>query len=132
VVLRLAAGGWEISFLLLWMLEAIPAAAVVPGAVSAIVIFTGAEMLQGPVLNALVVATAPTALRGRYLAVYQLSWAFGRAAAPGALSWLLAIGPGWPWAALTATCSACALLLHGRRMPSASPTGPRPPCGPGS
>lgn len=82
-------------------------------------------------LNALVVAAAPTALRGRYLAVYQLSWALGRAAAPGALSWLLAIGPGWPWAALTATCAACALLLRGRRPPSAPPTGPRPARGPG-
>jgi MFS family permease len=131
-VLRLAAGGWEVSFLLLWVLDAIPAAAVVPGAVTAIVIFTGAEMLQGPVLNALVVAAAPIALRGRYLAVYQLSWALGRAAAPGALSWLLAIGPGWPWAALTATCAACALLLRGRRTPSAPPTGPRPPRGRGN
>ena len=120
-VLRLAAGGWAVSFLLLWVLEAVPAAAAVPGAATAIVIFTGAEMLQGPVLNALVVGAAPAALRGRYLAVYQLSWALGRAAAPAALTWLLAIGPGWPWAALAAACSASALLLRGRGMPAPGP-----------
>lgn len=61
-VLRLAAGGWAVSFLLLWVLQAVPAAAVVPGAVTAIVTFTAAEMLQGPVLNALAAACSGSAL----------------------------------------------------------------------
>lgn len=117
-VLRLAACAWAVSFLLLWILGSVPAVVVVPGAVTAIVVFTGAEMLQGPVLNDLVVASAPANLRGRYLAVYQLSWALGRAAAPGMLSWLLSTGPGWPWVVLAAACSACALAVTGRGRPT--------------
>ena len=77
-------------------------------------VFTAAELIQGPVLNGLVVAAAPEACRGRYLAVYQLSWALGQAVAPGVLSWLYSASPAWPWIALTVGCGVCVLTLATR------------------
>jgi sugar phosphate permease len=62
----------------------------------------------------LVVAAAPEHLRGRYMAVYQLSWALGQAAAPGLFGWLFTAGHALPWLTLAAGCAACALLLSTR------------------
>jgi MFS family permease len=105
-VLQLAAAIWAASFLLLWALGAAPQPAVIPGTFAAVAVFTAAGMIKGPTLNALVIAAAPEVQRGRYLAVYQLSWALGRAAAPSLLIWLFAVSPAWPWLTLAATCAA--------------------------
>lgn len=117
--LQLAAAAWAASFLLLWALSAVPGPAMIAGAFFAIAVFTVAEMIQGPIVNTLVVAAAPDALRLRYIAVNQLSWALASAAAPGVLSWLFHLGTAWPWAALAAACVASALTLGrlDRRMP---------------
>lgn len=115
-VLRLAALVWGASFLLLWGTGAAPHAVVIPCAFGAVLVFTAAELIQGPTLNTLVVSSAPAAARGRYLAVYQLSWALGQAAAPGLLSWLYAMGTAWPWAALAAVCGACTLTAGRLRI----------------
>jgi MFS family permease len=40
---------------------------------------------------------ADPGLRGRYLAVYQLSWTVGQTAAPGLLTLLLGYGAPCPW-----------------------------------
>ena len=87
-VLKLTAATWAASFLLLWALGAAPRPAVIPGTFAAVAVFTAAELIQGSTLNALVITAAPELWRGRYLAVYQLSWALGRAAAPSLLTWL--------------------------------------------
>lgn len=108
-VLRLAAVVWGASFLLLWGTGAVPHVVVIPCAFGAVLVFTAAELIQGPTLNTLVVSSAPAAARGRYLAVYQLSWALGQAAAPGLLSWLYSMGTAWPWATLAAVCCGCVL-----------------------
>ncbi|MBV9379616.1 MAG: MFS transporter [Streptosporangiaceae bacterium] len=126
-MLQLAAVVWAASFLLLWGVGVVPRAAVIPGAFGAVAVFTAAELIQGPTLNTLVVAAAPTAVRGRYLAVYQLSWALGQAAAPGVLSWLYGMGTAWPWAVLAAVCGGCVLIL-GRL--AGTPTGATPGAGP--
>ena len=123
-MLQLAAVVWAASFLLLWGVGIVPRAAVIPGAFGAVAVFTAAELIQGPTLNTLVVAAAPTAVRGRYLAVYQLSWALGQAVAPGVLSWLYSMGTAWPWAVLAGVCGACVLTL-GRL--AGTPAGGAPP-----
>jgi MFS family permease len=110
-VLQLSAAVWAVSFLLLWLLGSVPRAAVIPGLFVAIVIFTTAEMIQGPALNDLVVTAAPPALLGRYLGAFQLSWALGRAAAPALFSWLLGAGADLPWAALAVACTVWILVL---------------------
>jgi MFS family permease len=113
-VVQLSAIVWGLSFLLLIPLRALPAALAIPGVFVAIAVYTAAELIQGPVFNGLVVAAAPEHLRGRYMAVYQLSWALGQAAAPGLFGWLFTVNHALPWLALAASCAACALVLSTR------------------
>jgi MFS family permease len=121
--LQLAAAVWAVSFLFLWGVGAVPHAAVIPCVFGAVLVFTAAELIQGPTLNTLVVEAAPERLRGRYLGIYQLSWALGQAAAPGLLSWLYSAGTGWPWIVLTGVCGACTATITqlARKSPSSSP-----------
>jgi MFS family permease len=113
-VVQLSAIVWGLSFLLLIPLRSLPAALAIPGVFVAIAVYTTAELIQGPVFNGLVVAAAPEQLRGRYMAVYQLSWALGQAAAPGLFGWLFTVNHDLPWVALAASCAACALVLSTR------------------
>jgi MFS family permease len=113
-VVQLSAIVWGVSFLLLIPLRALPAALAIPGVFVAIAVYTAAELIQGPVFNGLVVAAAPEHLRGRYMAVYQLSWALGQATAPGLFGWLFTVNHDLPWVTLAASCAACALVLSTR------------------
>jgi MFS family permease len=103
-MLRGAAATWAAAFGLLWA-----AAILAPGArpgvlVAAITIFTLAEMLQGPVINAVVVELAPAGNPGRHLSIYQLSWSVGQTIAPAVLLGLLSAGPRWLWATTIGVC----------------------------
>ena len=113
-VLQLSAAVWGSSFLLLWLLAALPASLAIPGVFVAIAVYTIAELIQGPVFNGLVVATAPDHLRGRYMAVYQLSWALAQAAAPGLFGWLFTTNHALPWITLASGCACCVLILATR------------------
>jgi MFS family permease len=77
-ILQLASLIWTVSFVVFWAAGLLPHSLRIPGLLLAILIFTAAEMIQGPALNDLVVAIAPEAVRGRYLGVYQLSWGAGQ------------------------------------------------------
>ncbi|HZR48853.1 MAG TPA: MFS transporter [Streptosporangiaceae bacterium] len=113
-VLQLSAAVWGSSFLLMGLLAALPASLAVPGVFVAIAVYTIAELIQGPVFNGLVVAAAPEHLRGRYMAVYQLSWALAQAAAPGLFGWLFTVNHALPWIALAIGCACCVLILATR------------------
>jgi MFS family permease len=113
-VLQLSAAVWGSSFLLMWLLAALPAGLAIPGVFVAIAVYTIAELIQGPVFNGLVVATAPEHLRGRYMAVYQLSWALAQAAAPGLFGWLFTTNHALPWITLASGCACCVLILATR------------------
>ena len=113
-VLQLSAAVWGASFVLLWLVAALPAAFAVPGVFVAVAVYTAAELIQGPVFNGLVVAAAPGHARGRYMAVYQLSWALAQAAAPGLFGWLFAANHALPWLMLALGCTSCVLLLATR------------------
>jgi MFS family permease len=113
-VLQLSATVWGVSFLLLWLTAALPAALVIPGLLVAVAVYTVGELIQGPVFNGLVVAAAPEYARGRYMGVYQLSWALAQAAAPGLFGWLFTTNHALPWIALATGCAACVLVLATR------------------
>lgn len=113
-VLQLSATVWGSSFLLLWLLAALPDGLAVPGLFLAIAVYTIAELIQGPVFNGLVVAAAPQQLRGRYMGVYQLSWALAQAASPGWFGWLFTTNHALPWIVLATGCAACAVMLATR------------------
>jgi len=107
-VLQLSAAVWGLSFLLL---AAVPRAFAIPGVLLAIAVYTAAELIQGPVFNGLVVATAPENLRGRYMAIYQLSWALGQAVAPALFGFLFTENHALPWLALAGGCAVCCAVL---------------------
>jgi MFS family permease len=86
------------------------------------VVYTGGELLGGPVLGALGAEAAPEHLRGRYLSLMQLAWTISGAAAPVAFAWLLDRGASSIWLALLGVSAAGALLagLLGRVMREAA------------
>ncbi len=85
-------------------------------------VFTGGELLGGPVLGALAAEAAPEHLRGRYLSLIQLAWTISGSIAPVTFAWLLDSGESPLWLALTALALVGALLAVqlGRVMPQAA------------
>jgi MFS family permease len=62
------------SFLVLWGASSVGVVAACTVVLVAAVVYTLGELVSGPVLAALAAESPPAALRGRYLATYQLSW----------------------------------------------------------
>ena len=57
-------------------------------------------------------ALAPAALRGRYLALFSMSWGIGRTVAPGISSGLLSLGPVLPWLGMILAASGTAIQAY--------------------
>ncbi|MCD9880641.1 MFS transporter [Streptomyces guryensis] len=70
---------------------------VLAGLLVAVIVFGFAETTANPVRENLSVSLAPEELRGRYLAVYQLSYTFAQTAGPGLFAYLLTRGAALPW-----------------------------------
>jgi MFS family permease len=88
----------------------------------AAVVYTLGEMAGGPVLAALAAESPPAHLRGRYLAVYQLSWNAASAVAPVLYLSLLHHGHLLTWSVLSglALAGAVCCLPMRRLMPLAA------------
>lgn len=97
-----------------------------------VVVYTLGELVHSPSGGALSVSAAPEAVRGRYLATYQLSYSLATALAPALFTALLSIDGRLPWAVLTAAAlgAALALLRLERHLPvhavHAEPPAPAP------
>lgn len=116
-VLRWSAIVFAASFALLAVLPVGPAVLLGPGLIAFALLVTAANLLEGPTGIGIVTDAAPDQVRGRYTAIYQLSWNIGKALTPGAGAWLLARGPSVPWLALLGCCAAAyALLLRLTRL----------------
>lgn len=86
---------------------------VVGGLLVLVTLYTVAELVHNPAAGTLAMAAAPDALRGRYMAAYQLSWSLASTLAPSLFTALIAADARLPWLVLTATAlSAAALLLR--------------------
>jgi len=118
-VLRGAAATWAVAFGLLWIAALLPHGARIGVLAAAITIFTLAEILQGPVINTLVVELAPAGRPGRHLSIYQLSWSLGTTIAPAVLLGLLSAGPPWLWAT---TIGLCLIIFLGIDRLTPAPT----------
>ncbi|MFF7153518.1 MFS transporter [Streptomyces sp. NPDC008139] len=107
--------------------------AVAGGVFALVALYTVAELVHNPSSSALAVAAAPEALRGRYMATYQLSWSLAATLAPSLFTALFAADSRLPWAVLTLTalCAAALLLRLEPHLPAAAvrlaPL-PVPPC----
>jgi hypothetical protein len=78
---------------------------------------TCAELVATPVLSVLSAFSGPDHLRGRYVALFQMSWSLANGAGAAGVSALLEQGPGLAWCGLTAlaTATAAGTGLLGRR-----------------
>ncbi|MFB6823361.1 MFS transporter [Streptomyces virginiae] len=85
-----------------------------------VVVYTLGELVHSPSGGALSVSAAPEAVRGRYLATYQLSYSLAGALAPALFTALLAVDGRLPWAvlAVAALGAALALLRLERHLPA--------------
>lgn len=113
---------FAVSWVLLLAASAVPAGPAIALVLLGSVVYTGGELLGGPVLGALAAEAAPAHLRGRYLALIQFAWNLAGAVAPVTFAWLLDRGASALWLALLA-CSAVAALAAvrlGSTMPDAA------------
>jgi MFS family permease len=115
------------SYLVLLSADWLPVTAGVLVALLASVVFTGGELVSGPVISTLATDAAPSNLRGRYISVYQLSWTVAGTVAPVSLLWLLSQGAAALWLALVGVAIAGVLLAGALRrvMPLADARVPR-------
>lgn len=95
--LILAASIWSASFVLFAGTQLLPLGTAEIYLFAVTALYTVAVMLHVGVADAMVVEAAPAALRGRYVAVYQLSWTLSHALSPGLFTLLLAWAPPAPW-----------------------------------
>lgn len=84
-------------------------------------VYTGGELVGGPVFSATAAEAAPDHLRGRYLGLFQLSWGLGGAVTPVAFTWLLDRGATTLWwvLAVVALAGAAYLQTLPRTLPAA-------------
>ena len=106
------------SFLVLWGADPLGVVAASTVVLVAAVVYTLGELVAGPVLATLAAESPPPALRGRYLATYQLSWNVATGVAPLLYAWLLDLGSAPAWLGLTAIAllGALATLPMRRRL----------------
>ncbi|WP_063765405.1 MFS transporter [Nonomuraea candida] len=114
LIMMLACAGYAATALL----PAGPAR--IGGLLAATLVLTLGELMHTVPSWALAAGTAPPALRGRYLAVYQQTWAVAAVVAPAGFSALLDTAPPLLWLTLAALVgpAGLALLRLARRLPA--------------
>jgi MFS family permease len=107
-----------VSFLVLLGAQPLAVTAAVVVVLVGAVVYTLGELVSGPVLATLAAESPPVALRGRYLATYQLSWNVATGAAPLLYAWLLDLGsvPAWLGMAVIALAGAAMTVPMRRRL----------------
>jgi MFS family permease len=80
-------------------------------ALLAAVLVTTTELIQGPVVNAIINESAPDRTRGRYISVYQMTFSVVDIIAPIALTTALTHGPFATWIPLIVVAALDALVL---------------------
>lgn len=125
-VLVVAAVLWAVWGAASALALAVPAGALIPYLAVSTLCFTAAVMLHAPVSTALASEAAPTGQRGRYLAVYQYSFAVATVVAPGFFSVLFTAGRPLPFVVLSvlALLGAAAVLVLERRLPRSALVSP--------
>jgi len=117
--LVLAGALWCVWSVLLGLALGVPRS-VLPFYVLAVtVIYTLAELIHAPTSNALAAAAAPDEQRGRYLAVFQLSWTTATLVSPILFTSLFTLEPAIPWliVGLFACVASVAMVWLEARLP---------------
>ncbi|MEV0484506.1 MFS transporter [Streptomyces sp. NPDC050508] len=105
----------------LWL----PAGFRIPCLTLAVLCYSAAQLIHSPVSNALAADAAPSEVRGRYLAVFQYSFAIATTIAPTMFSVLFDVANAAPWSALGAVAllTVPGMLLIAPHLPQAALTG---------
>jgi MFS family permease len=103
---------WSGSCGMLALALIVPRLLLVPYLITVVIVYTFAELMHAPTANALAAQAGPSALRGRYVAAYQLSWGIGIALTPALFTLLFARGPALPWVVLTGLTLVATLAIH--------------------
>jgi MFS family permease len=74
-------------------------------------VYALAELIHDPTSNALAAETSPDALRGRYLAIFQLSWSLAAILAPGLFTLLFTLHPVLPWLVMAGLILCASLMI---------------------
>lgn len=119
-VLALAGGLWAGWCLLYAFALLIPPVARLPYLFGATGLYTLAELLHAPTSNALAAEASPEALRGRYLALFQMAFSLASILTPALFTILFTLSPGLPWLSggILLLCASLAMYALERHLPA--------------
>jgi len=75
-------------------------------------VYALAELIHDPTSNALAAEAGPDSLRGRYLALFQLSWSIATILAPGLFTLLFTVHPVLPWLVMAGLMLLASLTIY--------------------
>jgi MFS family permease len=96
-LLVLAGGISAVSALVFLAADGLPEVAALALIALGVLLFSAAELISSPVMSVLSAEAAPDALRGRYIAMFQVSWTVANSGGVAVLGWLLSLGPVPTW-----------------------------------
>jgi MFS family permease len=102
---------WGSWCVLLGLALVVPSGLLLPLLMVATGLYALGELMHDPTSNALVAETSPEPLRGRYLAIFQLSWSLATIVAPGLFTLLFTVHPVVPWLVMAGLILVASLLL---------------------
>ncbi len=117
----LAGAFWAVWALIYAAAVRVPGWALVPYLLLGMVFYASADLIHAPLSNALSAAAAPPAQRGRYLAVYQYTFAFATILAPTFFTALYARGPAVPWLSLAGLAAVATVTMYALDRPLDAP-----------
>jgi MFS family permease len=114
----------------LYVVTLVPSMVAIVVLVPVMLVFTLGEMISLPAANALVADSAPTAIRGRYMSLFQLSWAISGLFIPLLAGVVLDHGALWVCAAFGGLALLAAAGIRATAHRIARPGGHLAPAGP--
>ena len=103
---------WCIWCGLLALALVIPPALLLPFLFVVTCVYALAELIHDPTSNALAAEIGPDTLRGRYLALFQLSWSIASILAPGLFTLLFTVSPVLPWVVMAGLMLLASLTIY--------------------
>lgn len=114
-----------ISVLVFLAADGLPVAAALTLVVVGVVLFSASELIASPVMSAMSAEAAPDALRGRYIALFQMSWTISNSVGVAVLTWLISIGAAatWGFLAVVSVAGSVGIGVVGKHLdrPSVEP-----------
>lgn len=96
-----------------------------------VILFSLSELIASPVMSAMSAEAAPDALRGRYIALFQMSWTVANSVGVAVMGWLLSVGAAatWGFLAVVSLAGSLGIGIVGKHLdrPPVEPPEPTEP-----